>query len=231
MLASTERTADIGLGQCGLISNYSFSINLDLAGVLSYTNCRQSKSLNKKANERNVIHMAITEIGCSRFKGPTSISVPLVNNSNSIIQTVKDLRDMHTLSWQTAIILYDDSVSEDVFNMLKNIMSENAAVSAFELGSDPSQSISSILAGLPVRELGYKFLVIAREASINGIHERAESSGLMNIKTQWLYLVTDSDATSTMMPKPILEAKDGYNLAFLYNASKPNGLECKVNLQ
>ena len=54
-----------------IIKYSSFS---DLAAVLSFTNCRQAKSLDKKANERNVIHLSITDIGCSRIQSSSTLS-------------------------------------------------------------------------------------------------------------------------------------------------------------
>ena len=50
---------------------------LELAAVLSLTNCDEAKTLDQKANERNVIHMSITDIGCSRIQSSSTLSVPL----------------------------------------------------------------------------------------------------------------------------------------------------------
>ena len=55
-------------------------------------------------------------------------------------------------------------------------------------------------------------------------------AGLMNINTQWFYLITDSNKRSEIVIEQIKTAKDGYNLAFLYNASEPDLNECKVSM-
>ena len=54
-------------------------------------------------------------------------------------------------------------------------------------------------------------------------------AGLLNIHTQWLYLVTDSSENSEIISEQIKKSKDGYNLAFLYNASAPDVSECRVS--
>ena len=61
------------------------------------------------------------------------------------------------------------------------------------------------------------------------IQEKVEMAGLFNIHTQWLYLVTDSNENSEIIPEQIKKSKDGYNLAFLYNASAPDVSECRVS--
>ena len=50
----------------------------------------------------------------------------------------------------------------------------------------------------------------------------------MNINTEWLYVITDSNSIPPEGPKEIQNAKDGYNIAFLYNASNSQKQDCKV---
>ena len=107
---------------------------------------------------------------------------------------------------------------------------KKASVSTFDMGPDPSESLPSILASLPTRLLGNKVFVISKEASIASIQQKVEMAGLMNLHTQWLYLVTDSTEKSEIVPEQIKQAQDGYNLAFLYNASASNIDECRVCL-
>ena len=139
------------------------------------------------------------------------------------------LKDKHTLTWESFMIFYDDSISESTLSSLQIVLSEDAAIASFNMGANPADSIVDILKTLPARQLGHKFLVIAKEESVSSIHKRFEAAGLMNIETEWLYLVTDSKMDSEMMPDAIKQAQDGYNLAFLYNASNPSGVNCKVS--
>ena len=139
------------------------------------------------------------------------------------------LKDKHTLTWESFMIFYDDSISESTLSSLQIVLSEDAAIASFNMGANPADSIVDILKTLPARQLGHKFLVIAKEESVSSIHKRVEAAGLMNIETEWLYLVTDSKMDSEMMPDAIKQAQDGYNLAFLYNASNPSGVNCKVS--
>ena len=63
----------------------------ELAVLLSITNCDQSKNIEMKTQEKQVIHLGITDIRCSRIKGESSLSVPIVNSENSIIQVFKGI--------------------------------------------------------------------------------------------------------------------------------------------
>ena len=72
-----------------------------------------------------------------------------------MVQTIQDLRDKHTLDWNTAIVLYENSaISDEILNDIKETLSQKASVSTFEMGSNPAESLLSILASLPSRQLG-----------------------------------------------------------------------------
>ena len=72
-----------------------------------------------------------------------------------MVQTIQDLRDKHTLDWNTAIVLYENNaISDEILNDIKETLSQKASVSTFEMGSNPAQSLPSILASLPSRQLG-----------------------------------------------------------------------------
>ena len=58
----------------------------DLTALLSITNCHESHELDKKANQKQVIHMSITEMKCSRIRSSTSLSVPIVTPDMAIVQ-------------------------------------------------------------------------------------------------------------------------------------------------
>ena len=77
--------------------------------------------------------------------------------------------------------------------------------------------------------VGNKFFVVTKESNVASIQEKVEMAGLLNIHTQWLYLVTDSNENSEIIAEQIKKSKDGHNLAFLYNASSPDVSECRVS--
>ena len=58
----------------------------ELTALLSITNCHESHELDKKANQKQVIHMSITEMKCSRIRSSTSLSVPMVTPDMAIVQ-------------------------------------------------------------------------------------------------------------------------------------------------
>ena len=77
------------------------------------------------------------------------------------------------------------------------------------MGPDPSESLTSILASLPARLLGNRFFVITKEATIASIQQKVEMAGLMNLHTQWLYLVTDSTERSQIVSEQIKQVFSG----------------------
>ena len=78
-----------------------------------------------------------------------------------MVQTIQDLRDKHTLDWNTAIVLYENNaISDEILNDIKETLSQKASVSTFEMGSNPAQSVPSILASLPSRQLGKYFFFL-----------------------------------------------------------------------
>ena len=49
---------------------------------------------------------------------------------------------------------------------------------------------------------------------------QASKKGLVNIDTQWLFMITDSnDINVSERLSDNIQVKDGYNVAFIYNAS------------
>ena len=110
------------------------------------------------------------ELGCPRMKGGSSISVPIVDAGNTIVQAFKDMIDMKTFTWDSVILLHDMSVNEMTLVKLINTIREIASVATFDMGSQPSESISAILADLPARQLGYKFMVLTKQESVSSIN-------------------------------------------------------------
>ena len=200
--------------------------------MLSLTTCTKAKNIDKNTSKRNIIHLAITETGCSRYESsPSSIFVPLTSTSNSIVQTFKDLMDMNTLTWKSMIMLYDpQSVDSALINDLKSLLSGEIPVAEFDLGSNPQASISGILSKLP-HGLSNQFLVLSKESDVSMISTAAENAGLTTLDHQWLYVVTDTNRNSEMMPPELTNAKDGQNVAFLFNSSTvEEGNNCQGGL-
>ena len=50
----------------------------------------------------------------------------------------------------------------------------------------------------------------------------------MTINHQWLYVVTDTNRGSEMTPKELTDAKDGDNVAFIFNGSSADENNCQV---
>lgn len=56
-------------------------------------------------------------------------------------------------------------------------------------------------------------------------------ANLMNVDSQFLFMITDTDISDTDVTMNLERAKDGNNLAFIYNTSKSKGTSaCAVNI-
>ena len=190
----------------------------ELTAILSLTTCKKSQNIDKKASKRHIIHLAITETGCTRHGSSSSIFIPITNIQNSIIQTFKDMIDMHTLTWNSMIMLYDHSTDPSLINDLKLLLSSQIPTAEFDLGTNPEDSIMGILRSLP-HKLSNQFLVLSKESDVSSIANAADQAGLTTLDHQWLYVVTDTNRESEMLPKELSNAKDGQHVAFLFNSS------------
>ena len=199
----------------------------ELTAILSLTTCQKSQNIDKKASKRHIIHLSITETGCTRHGSPSSIFIPITNVENSIIQTFKDMMDMNTLTWNSMIMLYDHSTDPSLINDLKLLLSSQIPTAEFDLGTDPKDSIMGILRNLP-HKLSNQFLVISKEADVSSIANAADQAGLTSLDHQWLYVVTDTNRESEMLPKELSNAKDGQHVAFLFNAESQNNCQSGI---
>ena len=58
---------------------------------------------------------------------------------------------------------------------------------------------------------------------------QAADKGLVNIDTQWLFMVTDSNEISdSKRLSETIQVNDGYNVAFIYNISSTDAETCQV---
>jgi len=209
----------------------------DMTAVLSLLSCSKTHSLSKNLKTHGKIHLALSELGCGRLDDDTSMMIPVVSPGTSIAQLLADLRDMNTLTWKSFIIIHDDSISKELGETIHRILAKDAAVAMFDLGmvtpGDAESKIRSMLKGFPAHDLGNKFLIITRKNIIKPFIDVAESLNMFGVESQWVYAVTDTHSLDFDMSPYINMAHDGYNLAFVFNASYaqaglqcPSGLEC-----
>ncbi len=59
---------------------------------------------------------------------------------------------------------------------------------------------------------------------------QVSSLGLMTIDTEWLYMISDTQYLQNDVASMLKKAKDGNNIAFVYNSSKPYDESCKVSI-
>ena len=51
----------------------------------------------------------------------------------------------------------------------------------------------------------------------------------MDIDSEWLYLISDTDNSETGVTENLQQIVDGNNLAFIYNVSRKDALSCAVS--
>lgn len=109
----------------------------------------------------------------------------------------------------------------------------SVAVSLIKLQTNGSalnfrESIRSTLSTVSVKTVGRNFLAIVGIEIVEVIMEFAKSSGLADIKNQWLYVISDANKYKMDMGHLRKLLKAGDNVAFIYNTTSGSG-DCMVN--
>jgi len=215
----------------------------DLSGVISLVNCIKSHSISRRLGDKPVVHLAISDLGCKRLERKSGMMFPLVEGKRGLVQLLSDLRYSGTLTWDSYIVIHDDSVDADLTDQVHMALARDATVAMFDVGNiaamndgNKRDAIMNVLNGIPAHDLGNKFLVMTRNSVVKDVLTEAQKNDLFNIESQWVYLVTDTHSLDFDMSPYINMAKDGYNLGFVFNASIaspnavcPNGLQCMLN--
>lgn len=116
----------------------------------------------------------------------------------------------------------------------ENLGINSVAVSIIKLETNTSQAnarmnIKESLLKISTKTVGHNFLAIVSLTTMEILMDVAKSENLVNIKNQWLYVVSNTDAktSNTSNVQPLL--KEGDNVAFIYN-STTTSTKCKDGL-
>ena len=60
---------------------------------------------------------------------------------------------------------------------------------------------------------------------------KARYSGLMSIKTQWLFMISDTNESDDKILSELEKSVDGDNVAFIYNSSPSSSSTCNVRFK
>jgi ionotropic glutamate receptor len=172
-------------------------------------------------------------------------------------QLLLDLRTSKTYSWNSAVILYDDTLSKSV-NWLEwyyfvcrlgrdqvtrvvkaitadssNLHVNTAAVSLIKLEtriptSTLRKSLRDVLSSISIKTVGGNFLAIVGFEIVELMMEFAKSLGLVNTRNQWLYVIPNTRSRSKEIDRFKQLLTEGDNVAFLYN-STVNSASCTVS--
>lgn len=78
---------------------------------MSVASCSDTWHIFRIAQEQKLLHLAISEADCPRLPSNEAITMSMVRNGEEISQIVLDLRAMNAYKWNSAIIVFDHTLS------------------------------------------------------------------------------------------------------------------------
>lgn len=111
----------------------------------------------------------------------------------------------------------------------------SVAVSLIKLQTNGSalnfrETIKSTLSTVSVKTVGRNFLAVVGIEIVEVLMEYAKSSGLTDIKNQWLYVISDANRYKSDVGHLKKLLKEGDNVAFIYNTTG-GSMDCVVILK
>lgn len=109
-----------------------------------------------------------------------------------------------------------------------------SAISMFRLSSkshewDRKRDIRKTLRNLPVRSIGQNFIAVVTTKTMKIVMELAKDAGLVNVFTQWLYVVSDTNEKSANFSEITHFIDEGDNIAIAFNLTRAD-TSCQVRL-
>lgn len=90
------------------------------------------------------------------------------------------------------------------------------------------QGIIDSISGISTKRVGRNFLVVVSFDNMEILLEVAKLRGLVNTRTRWLYVLSDTDGSHHNITSVKSYLKEGDNISFMYNTTT-NDDACKVN--
>lgn len=82
--------------------------------VFSVASCEDTWSLFQKTEEEQLLLFALTEVDCPRLPTDSAVTVTFAGVGQELPQLFLDLRTQKAMIWKSAIILHDDTLSENI---------------------------------------------------------------------------------------------------------------------
>nr|QBB73018.1 ionotropic receptor [Protaetia brevitarsis] len=233
------------LKTAGLNVVYSYWTNIyikkEISVILTVASCKDTWRLHKMADAENILHLAICETDCPRLPVDKAFTIPMTVRGEELPQIIFDLRSRKAYDWKSVILLYDDSLGRDfTTRVLSSLTVDTTELSTgstsvsliklddYNTGLDKS-SIKSTLSTFTSQISRSSFIVIVSMDLATYILQAAQSLELMDIASQWLYVVSDYKLDNDTTSEILSNLKEGNNVAFLNNAST-SSTSCKESL-
>lgn len=113
-----------------------------------------------------------------------------------------------------------------------SIYEENATgISLIKLGNRTSNfDIKSTISSVNLKDVGKNFMAIVSYDLVGTLMEYANDQKLLDIKSQWMYIISDTDQRHHEMTQFDKLLEVGQNVAFVYNTTK-NHNRCVVSIR
>lgn len=107
---------------------------------------------------------------------------------------------------------------------MPSLKSKSVAVSVIKLETNETQtylreSVRNVLSSISTKTVGGNFLAVVSIDVVEILMEYAKQVGLVNIKNQWLYVISDSYKNGNDLSHLKKLLGEGDNVAFVYNTT------------
>lgn len=80
--------------------------------VLSIASCEETWSLFTRAEEEELLLLALTEVDCPRLPINSAITVTFTEPGEELAQILLDLRTQKAFNWKSVVLLHDNTLGE-----------------------------------------------------------------------------------------------------------------------
>merc|ERR1719151_75649 len=207
----------------------------DATAVISACPCTKAHTLDKSLSKKSTVHLGLTGLGCPRSRFSTSILSPLVDATSTLEQILIDLKTTDTMRWSSFIFVYDSSITPEMQTKMLAEMKKGAGAtfSSHDMGNTNEVTrpkINKLFRDMKIKDLGGKWLLAVSKDIVDQILEEIRDSGLMSIKTQFLFMISDTNSGDDKILSELEKSVDGDNVAFIYNSSPASPSSCQEGL-
>jgi len=207
----------------------------DATAVISACPCAKAHTLDKSLAKKSTVHLGLTGLGCPRSRFSTSILSPQVDATSTMEQILIDLKTTDTMKWSSFVFVYDSSITPEMQTKMLDEMKKGAGstFSSHDLGNTADVTrpqINKLFRDMQIKDLGGKCLLAVSKDIVDQILEEIRDSGLMTIKTQFLFMISDTNSGDDKVLSELEKSVDGDNVAFIYNNSPVSPPTCNEGL-